>query len=113
MPERPSEPRILRWLGELERAGDDGDKARAVLHEIRDSKASKLELDHFYRALAQQSAIWLEEAARGKPLSDAERQNLVREAQTRFEQRVERAKKLAAENAAPPPGEPDASPEKK
>jgi hypothetical protein len=113
MSERPAEPRILRWLGELERAGDDGDKARAVLHEIRDSKASKLELDHFYRALAQQSAIWLEEAARGKPLSEAERQDMVREAQTRFEQRVERAKKLAAEQVAEAQGEVAAPPAKK
>lgn len=91
MPEPQSEPRILRWLGELEQAGDDADRARAVLHRVRDSGAGKLEKEDFYRALAQQAVMWLQEAARGKPFSDAEREQMAQAAHKRFETKLKRA----------------------
>lgn len=104
MTEARQAPRMLRWLDELKEAGLDQDRARAVLNKIRDSGAGKLEKEHFYRTLAQQAAVWLEEAARGEPFSDAQRQQMTRTAQqklTRFiETRASKNKKTGERSKA-------------
>lgn len=62
-------PRVVKWLQSLEEAGFDDDKAKAVFNTVRDDPdADKLDREHFYRALAQQSYVHYLGTIRGKPL---------------------------------------------
>src|SRR5687767_11798167 len=64
-------PRVVAWLGELSKAGQDMAKAKAVFNRVRDDK-NKTDQEHFHRTLAQQSFVWYLGALRGKPMTGDE-----------------------------------------
>jgi hypothetical protein len=69
----PPRPRVVGWLEELTRVGDNMEKAKGVFNKVRsDVNANRTDKEHFYRTLAQQSLIWYMGAIRGKPLTGEE-----------------------------------------
>lgn len=69
----PPRARVVAWMDALKAAGADTDKARAVLNQVRDdARASRVDKEHFYRALAQQSLVWFLGAVEGRPLTAEE-----------------------------------------
>jgi hypothetical protein len=105
MAEQKKVARIVHWLTKLQDAGSDQNEVRKLLNQIRDTKAHPVEKDHFLRALAQQSTVWLHEAMRGKPFSEGEMNALQQQAQQKIELRVRAIQKIidAAATAEPAP----------
>lgn len=74
-------PRAADWFKGLAAAGNDMDKARAILNRIRDDKrASKADKEQFLRLLAQQSYVWYLGALRGTPVTPDELRQMARQA---------------------------------
>jgi hypothetical protein len=71
--------RVLEWMDALRKAGGDQNAVKKVFNRVRDDRAaSKVDRDHFYRALAQQGLVWFVGALEGRVLKPDEVKQLAR-----------------------------------
>lgn len=81
-------PRVVKWIQELQAAGPDEARAKAVLNAVRDDPdALAPDRDHFCRALAQQMFLQFLQCTQGEALSPDQVKKLVAEAQKARESR--------------------------